>query len=113
MAEPIRLHLDQQCPNAVARSLRQMSIDVTTTSEARLHDASDLDQLGFARHQRRVLFTIDSDFIVMSQQDANRHHAGIVYAEHWAGLSVGEIVRGLSPIAGVLEPEAWPIGSNT
>ena len=63
MAEAIRYHLDEHVATAVAVGLRSRGVDVTTTVEAGLMRASDLDQLAYARAERRVLVTHDADFL--------------------------------------------------
>jgi predicted nuclease of predicted toxin-antitoxin system len=59
----IRFHLDQHIPNSVARGLRLRGIDVSTTAEAGLQDADDVDHLAFALSENRVLVTQDADFL--------------------------------------------------
>lgn len=48
MSRTIRLHLDENCPYAIAEGLRRRGIDVTTTSEAGLMGATDEEQTAYA-----------------------------------------------------------------
>src|SRR3954466_3270903 len=48
MARTIRFHLDEHCPAALATGLRRRGMDVTTTPEAGLLQATDLEQLAYA-----------------------------------------------------------------
>ena len=55
MPRTIRFHLDENCPRAVALDLRRRGIDVTTTPDAGVLEASDEEQDAYARVQRRVI----------------------------------------------------------
>lgn len=74
---PIRFHLDESMPNAVADGLRRRGLDVTTSGDAGLLAASDEDQLAFANKEGRLLITRDHDFLRLNARD-NRH-SGIIY----------------------------------
>ena len=86
----IRFHLDQHVANAVARGLRLRGIDVTTTHEAGLQDAEDLDHIVYALTEGRVIFTQDDDFL--RHHHAGVEHAGIVYSKQ-GSRTIGAIVR--------------------
>ena len=60
---PIRFHLDEHVPDAVARGLRRRGIDVTTTDEAGLTAARDIEHVAFALLENRVIVTHDEDFL--------------------------------------------------
>jgi predicted nuclease of predicted toxin-antitoxin system len=63
MARTIRFHLDENAHRAIAEGLRRRGVDVTTTPEAGLLNATDDEQLAFARPRDRVIFTQDRDFL--------------------------------------------------
>ncbi|RIK81091.1 MAG: hypothetical protein DCC67_08425 [Planctomycetota bacterium] len=89
----MRFHLDEHIANAVAVGLRCRGIDVTTTADAGLLDASDHEHIAFALRERRILFTQDCDFLrIHARGDA---HAGIDYAAQ-GSRSIGELVRSLA-----------------
>jgi predicted nuclease of predicted toxin-antitoxin system len=88
----IRYHLDESVANAVANGLEQRGVDVTTSKAAELIGASDLEQLGYAREQHRVLVTHDDDFLRIHA--AGVEHAGIVYV-HQKRLTIGQTVLAL------------------
>jgi len=94
--------LDENVNNSVADGLRRRGVDVTTTQEAGLIGASDEVQLSFAFSQNRVIFTQDNDFMRLHHAGVN--HAGIAYCIK-ESRTIGEIIRGLSLIWEVLEPE--------
>jgi uncharacterized protein with PIN domain len=89
----IRFHLDEHVDPAIAAGLRARGIDVTTTIEAGLENASDEQHLRFAHEDGRVVFTQDRDFLRL--HSAGVHHAGIAYCEQQA-RSIGEIIRYLA-----------------
>lgn len=86
----ITFHLDQHIDYAIARGLRLRGIDVTTTAEARLQDASDEQHVAYALESKRVIFTQDADFIRIHSR--GELHAGIVYCKQGT-RSIGEIVQ--------------------
>jgi hypothetical protein len=99
---PIRFHLDENVDHAIAHGLRRHGIDVTVSSETGLLRASDEEQLAFARAAQRVLVTHDEDFLILHRQGIS--HAGIAYC-HPDTLRIGQIIRGLLLIWGVMTPE--------
>jgi len=102
MPRTIRFHLDEHCPTALAEGLRRRGIDVTMTAELGLSGATDRDHLALARNQGRVIFTQDEDFLALHAEGVE--HAGIAYC-HQEARSLGKIIRGLSLIWDVFEPE--------
>lgn len=63
---------------------------MTTTTEAGLIGAADLDHLAYALREQGVLFTNDADFLRIASRGVE--HAGIVYCPPET-RQVGEIVR--------------------
>ncbi len=102
MAEQIRFHLDENVNLAVARGLRNLGIEVTTTPESGLLGAPDEEQLAYIVSERRVIFTQDTDFLIIASQTTA--HRGIVFAR-LNSRSVGQIIQSLQLIHGVLTPE--------
>ena len=102
MQAVIRFHLDQHVSSAVARGLRLRGIDVTTTADAGLQDASDPEHVAFALAEDRVLFTQDQDFLRLHSSGVQ--HAGIVFSQQ-GSRSVGEIITHLELMHNCLEPE--------
>lgn len=62
--EPIRFHLDEHMPRALARALQAKGIDVTTTPEAGLLESEDEEQLAYSMRERRVVVTMIQTFFV-------------------------------------------------
>ncbi|WP_290602860.1 DUF5615 family PIN-like protein [Anabaena sp. AL93] len=68
MSEKIRFHLDENADPAIALGLRRYGIDVTTTNNVGLRTQSDEVQLGFIQKTQRVLFTQDTDFLIIASR---------------------------------------------
>ncbi|MEO0688523.1 MAG: DUF5615 family PIN-like protein [Cyanobacteria bacterium J06649_11] len=102
MNERIRLHLDENVDPAVALGLRRYGIDVTTTNEVGLQGKSDEAQLEFIRKTQRVIFTQDTDFLIIANTDNN--HPGIVFCNKGT-RSIGEIIDYLKLMYEVITPE--------
>lgn len=102
MARTIPFHLDENCDPRIAAGLRFLGMDVTTTPEAGLLQASDDDQLAFAAFQERVIITQDTDFLRIAAN--GRDHPGIVFYPAW-GSTIGHVIRGVQLIWEVYEPD--------
>lgn len=102
MAEVIRFHLDENVNPAIAVSLRQRGIDITTSQETGLLGVSDVEQLAYARQERRVIFTQDADFLIFAAQTSD--HAGIAYCRKQE-RSIGQIITWPELIHGVMTPD--------
>ena len=95
-------HLDEHVDHRIARALRQRGIDVTTTTDAGLVGAEDLQHLEYARTAGRVIFTQDSDFLRFHRDGLP--HAGIVFTPS-DNHDIGEIVRFLCLVNECVEPQ--------
>ena len=101
MPESIRFHLDESVAPSVADALRRRGVDVTTSQEAGLLQASDERQIAFAVAARRTLVTHDEDFLVLAR---GMPHTGIAYC-HSESRTIGEIIAGLLLIRDCLTAE--------
>ncbi len=102
MARTIRFHLDEHVARAVARGLRGLGIDVTTSADAGLLGSADANQIAYGLAQRRVIFTEDGDFLARAA--AGVEHAGLAYCRQNT-RSIGQIVRALELIWEIYEPD--------
>ena len=89
MPTEIKFHLDENVDPDIAQSLRNNGIDVTVTNEVGLVSADDLVQLEFARKERRIIITHDTDFLRITAKTAE--HSGILFCRT-EGYSIGKIV---------------------
>jgi hypothetical protein len=99
--EQIRFYLDEHIPNAVAQGLRRRGVDVLTVQEAGRSGLSDPEQLAFALSERRLLITMDSDFLILASQGAT--HAGIAYAR--PTKTIGDLIGSAMLLYDVLTPD--------
>ena len=58
----MRVLLDQGLPRTAAEFLRNADIDAVHAAECGLASAADDDILDYARHQDRIVVTLDADF---------------------------------------------------
>ena len=101
----IKLYLDEDVPEAIAVALRLRGYNVITVREAARKGLADIDQLGYATKEGRVLFThniadfskIHSDFI-----QKKKSHNGIILSRQ---LQVGVIIKALLKLLGNISPE--------
>ncbi len=82
--------------------LRRRGIDVTTSQEAGLLEATDEVQAAYGLARNRVIFTHDPDFLRI--EAAGVPHAGIVFRAKDT-LSLGETIKRLVLIWEIYEPE--------
>jgi len=91
----IKLYLDEDVPEAIAKALRLRGYDVTTVREAGRKALTDIDQLNYASSENRVIFSfnvadfnkIHTDFI-----EKGLSHSGIILSKQ---LPIGAIVKAL------------------
>jgi hypothetical protein len=95
---PIRLYFDvDSMERAVLIGLRARGIDATTALEAGMTEATDEEQLEFARSQGRVLFSFNVSHFCHLHSEYLGHgesHAGIIVAPQ-KRYPVGERIRRL------------------
>lgn len=75
---------------------------MTTTADAGLLGAQDVDQIAYGLGQGRVIFTEDDDLLVLAA--AGTAHSGLVYC-HQNVRSIGQIIRSLELIWQVYESD--------
>ena len=97
----MRFHLDEHIPSVVADGLRRRGISVTTTLEAELISASDLQHIEFARRDSRVIVTNDPDFLAL--HTAGVSHQGIVYCQQ-STRTIGQMIEFLVLLDACVSP---------
>lgn len=102
MPRTIRFHLDENCDPRIAAGLRLRGVDVSTTPEAKLLQASDQEQLDYAAEQARVIVTHDTDFLRLAA--AGNESPGIVFVSTQSH-SIGQMIRSILLIWELYEPE--------
>ena len=101
---PIRIYADENVDHAIVNGLRRRGVDAWSPKDAKTLGASDDEQLTYAAAKGAVLFTHDTDLIVIARQwmVQGKEHYGVIYV-HQDALSVGECIRRLKDYADVLE----------
>ena len=97
----VRFYVDEHVAKAVVGGLRRRGIEVVRVRDVDRLGDDDRDHLAFAHREGLVVFTQDADFLRLAA--ATDAHAGIVYAPQ--GTFIGDVIRGLVLIAGVLDAE--------
>jgi hypothetical protein len=93
----MKFHTDENVSAAVASGLRRRGFDVTTTQEAGLLRASDLDQLAYGLREGRIVVSHDADMLRLAA--SNVAHAGIAYC-HQGKYKAGPLLARLLMLAG-------------
>jgi hypothetical protein len=102
MAAGIRFHLVEHVDPAIATGLHLRGIGVTTTIDAGLLGAEDIEHIEFALREGRVIFSQDDDFLRLHA--AGIEHAGIAYC-HPEARTIGQLIRGLVLIYECMTPD--------
>lgn len=91
----IKLYLDEDVPEAIAKALRLRGYDVVTVKEAARRGMTDIDQLKYASSQNRVVLSFNvADFCKIHSDFIKKglNHSGIILSKQ---LPIGVIVKAL------------------
>jgi predicted nuclease of predicted toxin-antitoxin system len=102
MPRTLRFHLDENCDPRIAVGLRLHGVDITTTAEAKLLEASDTEQLAHARSENRVIVTEDTDFLRMMA--AGEESPGVIFVPAQQ-RSIGRVIRDVLLVWEIYEPD--------
>ena len=89
----LSLYLDEHVQLALTESLRARGVDVLTTQEAGNIRLSDVDQLIFAKENKRTLFSYNKRHFAKIHYEwmiVNQSHTGIILSDQ---LPVGIVLR--------------------
>ena len=98
--------MDHHVHAAITEGLQRRGVDVTTAHEDGAAQMDDEQLLARATQLGRVLFSQDTDLLVLTEQwlRTGRSFAGLIYA-HQLGITIGQAIRDLTLIAQVLDPK--------
>lgn len=102
---PIRFFTDEDVYGSVARRLRELGFEATSTPEADRLGATDQTQLEWAVQEGRVLLTFNvADFARLHGEwmSLPRHHADLVVSSQ---RPVGDLLRRVMSLASALGAE--------
>jgi len=102
----VSLYFDHHVPKAIAVGVREQGIDVLTADEDGKSDWDDVLLLQRATELGRVIFTQDSDFLVLAAawQTSRREFSGLVYA-HQLRITIGGAIHDFVVIASLMRLE--------
>src|SRR3990172_11493437 len=101
----IKLYLDEDVPEAIAKALRLRGYDVVTVKEAARRSMTDFDQLKYASSGNRVILTFNvADFCKIHSEFIAKglNHIGIILSKQ---LPIGAIVKALLRLLPDIIPE--------
>ena len=100
------LYMDHNVVRAVVEGCRVVGLDVLTAFEDGWHERNDVDILERARSLGRVVFTQDTDFIVLAteRQTLGTPFSGVIFGKH-GSMSVGKVIDDLVLICHTLTVE--------
>ncbi len=100
----LRLFLDADTPEALAKALRAVGVVVVRSQEVGLSEADDITQIQWASENGYTLFTFDVKTMpkaVMQWQAMGREHSGVIFCEQMPREAIGVIVHRLLNVAKV------------
>ena len=102
----VSLYMDHNVVRAVVEGCRSEGIDVLTAYDDGWHERSDLDILERAGSLSRVVFTQDTDFIVLAsqRQATSTPFSGVIFGRH-GSMSVRKVIDDLVLICHTLTTE--------
>lgn len=102
----VSLYMDHNVVRAVVEGCRSKGLDVLTAYDDGWHERSDSDILERAGSMSRVVFTQDTDFIVLAseRQTLNTPFSGVIFGRH-GSMSVRKVIDDLVLICHTLTNE--------
>ena len=102
---PVSIYTDESVPVAVAVGLQRREVAAISARDAGNLGLSDEEQLVYAAAHRMVIFTHDTDFLLLAHQAGSAEgHWGVIYV-HQDKLTIGECIRRLKEISDIFELE--------
>lgn len=99
----IRIYTNESASVAIAEGLKRRGIDAFSARDTGNLGLTDEEQLNYAREERAVIFTHDTDFLQIADRwaDEGRSHYGVIYC-HQKSCRTGEAIRKLRVLTSVL-----------
>ena len=101
----LKLYLDEDAPEAIAKAFILRGYDVVTIKEAARRGMTDIDQLNYASSENRVIFSFNvADFNKIHSEFINKglNHSGIILSKQ---LPIGVIVKAFLRVLPDITPE--------
>ena len=102
----IKIYTDESVGIAVAEGLKRRGVDAFSARDVGNLGLSDEEQLIYARHNKAVLFTHDTDFLRLAVKwiQKEKTHYGVIYS-HQKDYGIGECIQRLKLVATILTAE--------
>ncbi len=102
----VALYMDHNVIRAVVEGCRAAGLEVLTAFEDGWHEQSDVDILGRAGVLGRVVFTQDTDFIVLAteRQTGGIPFPGVIFGKH-GSMPIRKVIDDLKLICHTLAVE--------
>ncbi len=99
--------MDVNVPGLVTSQLRQRKIDVLTAQEDAANQMEDEALLARARQLDRILFTLDADFLAITQRwlSTGREFNGVLFGTRQ--LAINAYIADLELISRLTLPSEW------
>jgi hypothetical protein len=102
----IRIYTNESVSTAIAEGLKRRGVDAFSARDVGNLGLTDEEQLAYARDNKAVIFTHDTDFLRLAVKwiEEKKNHYGIIYS-HQKDYGVGECIRRLKLLAILLTAE--------
>jgi len=102
----IKIYTDESVRIVVAEGLKRRGVDAFSARDVGNLGLSDEEQLIYARNNKVVLFTHDSDFLRLAVKwiEKGKTHYGVIYS-HQKDYGIGECIRRLKLLTIILTAE--------
>jgi hypothetical protein len=100
----VGLYMDHNVHGAITEGLRLRGVDCLTAMEDSMADAPDDAILARAQTLRRVIFTQDVDFLILTARalGEGRAFGGVIYGGQMS-ITIGQAIRDLELVAKCLD----------
>jgi predicted nuclease of predicted toxin-antitoxin system len=104
----LALYMDHNVVQAVVDGCRSEGLDVLTALEDGKHESSDVEILERAEVLKRVVFTQDTDFLVLAAEfrSTGRSFSGVIFGKH-GKVSIRKSIDDLKLICLTLSPDEF------
>ena len=102
----IRIYTDESVRVAIAEGLKRRGVDAFSARDMGNLGLTDEEQLVYARDNKAVLFTHDTDFLRLAVKwiEEEKNHYGVIYCRQ-KDYGIGECIRRLKFLATILTAE--------
>lgn len=102
----IRIYTNESVRIAIAEGLKRRGVDAFSARDMGNLGVTDEEQLIYARDNKVVLFTYDTDFLKLAIKwiEEEKTHSGVIYS-HQKDYGIGECIQRLKLLTTILTAE--------